>query len=129
MQGIFQAAASRLAAIAWLAALPGLASAQEGFPLDGTWRARLDGNRTVVLVMKWDGERINGMINPGPRSIDFGVAELDPSDWGVRIEADTPDGARIVVAGTLVDIGSYNRRIVGTWTEGGMTAELELRRE
>lgn len=112
-----------------LAGAAGAASAQEGFPLDGTWRAELDGNRTVVIVMKWDGQSINGMINPGPRSIPLTVAELDPSDWGVQLEADTAAGGRIVVDGTLVDIGSYNRRIVGTWTENGATAELDLRRE
>ena len=119
----------RIAMAGALAVWIGVTSAQEGFPLDGTWRAQLDGNRTIVLVMKWDGERINGMINPGPRSIAFAVAELDPSEWRVHIEADSPDGAHIVLTGTLVDIGSYNRRIIGTWTEGNATVDLDLRRE
>ena len=43
--------------------------AQEGFPLDGTWRGEWGadtGKSTVVIVMKWDGKNVNGMINPGP---------------------------------------------------------------
>jgi hypothetical protein len=119
----------RLTAITLLTVCATTGAAQEGFPLDGTWRARLEGNRTVVVIMKWDGEQITGMINPGPRAVRFGSATLEPSDWGVRIEATKSDGSAIVVAGTLVDIGSYNRRIVGTWTEDGATADLDLRRE
>ena len=103
--------------------------AQEGFPLDGTWRAHLNGNRTVVVIMKWDGENINGLVNPGPNSVDFRSARLDASNWGVHIEATAANGDAIVIDGTLVDIGSYNRRIVGTWSEGATTSELDLRRE
>ena len=59
------------------------ASAQEGFPLDGTWRGDWGPdaeNRTpVVMVMKWDGSQINGTINPGRNSIPFESAVLDPS--------------------------------------------------
>ena len=112
-----------------LALLAGTVLGQEGFPLDGTWRAQLNADRTIVLVMKWDGQRINGMINPGPRSIEFDSATLEPSDWGVRIEATNADGQEIIVDGTLVEIGSYNRRIVGTWTEAGAVSDLDLRRE
>jgi hypothetical protein len=119
----------RSALASLFAAVAIVAIAQEGFPLDGTWRAQLEGNRTVVVVMKWDGDTITGLINPGPRSVGFTAATLEPSDWGVRIEADKADGGRISVAGTLVDIGSYNRRIVGTWTENGATVDVELRRE
>ena len=124
-----QISLTRLLAATWLVAAGGTAAGQEGFPLDGTWRAQLDDDRTVVLVMKWDGERINGLINPGPRSIDFTSAVLVPSDWGVRIEAETAAGDEIRISGTLVDIGSYNRRILGTWTEGSVTSELDLQRE
>ncbi len=55
--------------------LAGSAGAQEGFPLDGTWRGETvvkDGShRTIVLVMQWDGKQISGTMNPGPDSTDF----------------------------------------------------------
>jgi len=109
------------------------AFAQEGYPLDGTWRGGFgpnDGERTpVVIVMKWDGERINGMINPGPRSVEFTNAELEPSTWTVRIEAPTTAAETIMIEGTLQDIGSYNRFIEGTWSQGGVETGFRITRE
>jgi len=106
--------------------------AQEGFPLDGTWRGEWgsseDRNR-VVIVMSWDGEHINGMINPGPRSVPFRSAELEPSTWTVRIEAVGRDNEEIVISGKLEDIGSYNRYIEGTWTQGGVEHAFRITRE
>lgn len=118
---------------AGLAAIALIAVAQEGFPLDGTWRGSWTGKpndgTSVVVIMKWDGERINGMVNPGPNSMELATAELDPSNWGVHLEAVNAEGVRIVFEGTLTDIGSYNRRIVGTWSEGDASSEFELVRE
>ena len=112
--------------------LPTLAAAQEGFPLDGTWRgewgAAGDATR-VVIVMSWDGERINGMINPGPSSIDFARAELDPSTWTVRIEAVDRDGRPIEIDGTLQNIGAYDRYFTGTWSVGGDAHEFRVTRQ
>ncbi len=114
-------------------ALMAAALAQEGFPLDGTWRGEFgpsSGDRTpVVIVMKWDGERINGMINPGPRSIEFTSAGLEPGTWTVRIEAQTPEAETIMIEGTLQDIGSYNRFIEGTWSQGGVETGFRIARE
>jgi hypothetical protein len=108
------------------------ALAQEGFPLDGTWRGRwgdpLAPNH-VVIVMQWNGETVTGRINPGPRSIDFTDAVLEPSNWAVRIEAVDAAGERILIEGTLEDIGSYNRSITGTWTQGGSAHPFTISRE
>ncbi len=109
------------------------AVAQEGFPLDGTWRgewgpANGAGNH-VVIIMKWNGETVTGRINPGPNSIAFSNAWLEASDWGVHIEAETASGEPIRIDGTLEDIGSYNRRVVGTWRQGDMTYALRITRE
>jgi hypothetical protein len=116
-----------------LAALSIGLGAQEGYPLDGTWRGNWgtepNARNHVVIVMKWDGETINGRINPGPNAIDFASATLDPSDWTVHIEADPADGEPIVIEGTLEDIGSYNRAIEGTWTAGGQTHAFRIARE
>ncbi|HEX7081264.1 MAG TPA: hypothetical protein VF329_09635 [Gammaproteobacteria bacterium] len=118
--------------LACLAAVAFPAAAQEGFPLDGTWRGEWgppgEGHR-VVIVMDWDGERINGMINPGPESIEFRRAELEPSTWTVRIEAVNHEDQEILIEGTLQDIGSYNRYIVGTWTQDGAENPFKITRE
>lgn len=128
-----QAAWARLRVFLLAAALPAVGMSQEGFPLDGTWRgewgpAGADGQH-VVIVMSWDGERINGMINPGPRSLDFEQAQLEPGTWTVRIAAVDQDGRRIEIEGTLEDIGAYNRHIAGTWRLDGQTHEFRITRE
>jgi hypothetical protein len=123
----------RRSLIACIGLIPMLTVGQEGFPLDGTWRGEwgapgADGNH-VVIVMKWNGETVTGRINPGPNSIDFADAWLEPSDWGVHIEARTPDGEAIRIDGTLSDIGSYNRTIVGTWRQGATEYAFNITRE
>ncbi len=46
------------------------AQAQEGFPLDGTWRgdttAKDGSHRTIVLIMQWDGKQIERHHEPRP---------------------------------------------------------------
>ena len=74
--------------------------AQEGYPLDGTWRGEYghpgaDGTLAVV-VMEWDGSVIHGRINPGRNTINFTSASLDPENWTVHFEATAPDGQPIV---------------------------------
>ncbi len=69
---------ARIVVAGLFAALPIFVTAQEGFPLDGTWRgaygpAGADA-APVVLVMKWNGAGINGLINPGRNSVAFTVA-------------------------------------------------------
>lgn len=130
--------------------------AQEGFPLDGTWRGAFGdaggdpgSKTTVVIVMQWDGKTIGGRVNPGsPNSGTFSAAALNPSDWTVRFEAALPrltltgnlkpeTGALpadaltvpVVIEGKLGDLGSYHRTITGTWTQAGVVHELTLRRE
>ena len=118
-----------LAALLWLMSAP----AQEGYPLDGTWRGAwgsdpAPGNH-VVIVMKWDGKNINGTINPGPNSYPFTAAELFPESWRVRFEAKTRSGEPIVIEGQLENIGSYNRSIEGSWTQDGVDHAFKITRE
>jgi hypothetical protein len=108
------------------------AHAQEGFPLDGTWRGEWGpaaDKHTVVIVMKWDGKTITGMINPGPSSVKFATAVLEPSNWTVHIEAQNRDGAPIVIDAKLDDIGSYNRTLTGTWKQAGVESPFKMARE
>ena len=118
-------------------ALPVTAFVQEGFPLDGTWRGDWGptptDRTTVVLVMKWDGTNINGMINPGPDSAPFTLAVLNPDNWTVHIEAEGRDDpgnpVTIVIDGQLDDLGSYNRTLEGTWRHGDVEGNFRIARE
>jgi hypothetical protein len=109
------------------------ANAQEGYPLDGTWRGEYgqpgaEGTLAVV-VMNWDGSVISGRINPGRNTINFTSASLNPENWTVHFEAATADGQPIVVDGVLENIGSYNRTITGTWKVGDVESPIVLTRE
>jgi hypothetical protein len=116
-----------------VALLPLAASAQEGYPLDGTWRGEWGqpgGEQTLaVVVMNWDGKAINGRINPGRNTINFTSAALNPLEWSVHIEAQTRDGEQIIIDGVLSELGSYNRKLTGTWTSAGVENQLVLTRE
>src|SRR5262245_55043613 len=83
----------------------GVANAQEGFPLDGTWRGEreIQGQHvgTVVVVMQWDGQKISGVINPGPNAITIADAKLIPAGWKVSVAAKTQDGKSISYEGTI----------------------------
>ncbi len=120
-----------LLAIAALSPLA--ATAQEGYPLDGTWRGEWGpsgGEQTLaVVVMSWDGTAISGRINPGRNTINFTSAALNPADWTVHIEAQTREGETIVIDGMLNELGSYHRTLTGTWTSGGVENPLVLTRE
>jgi len=108
-------------------------AAQEGHPLTGSWHGEWHnpaGKRIpILLYMKWDSKAITGTINPGPNAIPLKVATLDPSNWTVHFEADAKDGSRIVIDGKLENIGSYNRTITGTWTEGSAKGDCKLTRD
>jgi hypothetical protein len=122
----------------WLSlfALPGIAVAtwaQEGHPLTGSWHGEWHpaaGQKIPILIyMKWNSKTIEGMINPGPKAVPLKVVDLDASNWTVHIEADTKDQKHIVIDGKLENIGSYNRTITGTWTEGATKGDFKLTRD
>ena len=121
----------------WIATLPllvaGVANAQEGFPLDGTWRGDLTGAGkqpvTVVMVMQWDGQKVTGVINPGPKAIQIGDAKLVPDGWRVTISAQSQAGQPVSFEGTISELGSYHRAITGRWTEGGRSYSFRMVRE
>ena len=83
--------------------------AQQGHPLTGTWSGdwgAAPGQRTAVtFVLNWDGQKVTGIINPGPDSISLTSVYLDVANWTVRFEADAKDAsgkpAHIVAEGKL----------------------------
>jgi hypothetical protein len=62
--------------------IAGVALAQEGHPLKGSWLGDYGVTKTartqVFLTMDWDGKAISGMINPGTDNIPFKIATLTP---------------------------------------------------
>jgi hypothetical protein len=116
-----------------LLGVAGFLWAQEGHPLTGSWHGEWHpaaGQKIPVLIyMKWNSKAIEGAINPGPNAAPLKVANLDASNWTVHLEAETKDQKHITVDGKLDNIGSYNRTIAGTWTEGTMKGDFKLTRD
>lgn len=125
-----------LSVLAGLAALVPLV-AQEGHPMTGTWHGDWASSPTqrtrLVLYMKWDSKNVTGMINPGPKAIPLTVATLDASKWTVHLEGEGKDQAgnpvKIVADGKMDNVGSYNRIITGTWTQGTAKGDFKLTRD
>lgn len=120
-------------AFAGLLLLAGIASAQEGFPLDGTWRgehvAANGAHRTIVLIMQWDGKAIATTINPGPNAVEASNAELLPEGWKFQLKAAGKDGTPISFDGAIGELGKYNRSLTGKWNEGKESFDIRFVRE
>jgi hypothetical protein len=125
----------RRRSILWLGvfALGVSAWAQEGHPLTGSWHGEwhpsADQKIPIFIYMKWNSKTVEGTINPGRNAVPLKVADLNASNWTVHFEADTKDQKHIVVDGKLDNIGSYNRTITGTWSEGPMKGDFKLTRD
>lgn len=110
--------------------------AQQGHPLDGTWYGDWGPTPThrnpVVVVIHYDGDALDGLINPGPDAIPIDVVTLDPSTWSVHIEASATNRAgesvRYVVDGKLEDLGLPNRSMTGTWRHGDTSGDFRITR-
>ena len=102
--------------------------AQEGHPLTGTWHgdwgATAAKRERLVMNMTWENRKIVGSINPGPKAIPLTSATLDAEKWTVHFE-----GAGVVADGKIDNLGSYNRTITGTWTQGGVKGDFKLTRD
>ena len=111
--------------------------AQEGHPLTGTWSgdwgAAPDQRNHLTFVMRWEGGKVAGVVNPGPNAFPLGNVSLDVTNWTVRIEADTKDQSgnpvHITAEGQLEDLESYHRTITGTWRQGAIEGDFKLTRD
>ena len=102
--------------------------AQFGHPLKGSWSGdwgpTKEQRTRVLLELGWDGKAISGRINPGPNAIPLKVATLDPNTWAVHLEAEGKE--KIVIDGTLDNLGAYRRVLSGTWTQGAVKGDFRL---
>jgi hypothetical protein len=119
-----------------LVALP-LAFAQEGHPLRGTWHGNwgADGKQRtdVTLVMDWDGKEVTGILNPGLRSSPLQKAVLDAPNLMFHFEVDVKDRtggvSHAVVDAKIEDLTNMHRKLVGTWTQGGVKGDFKATRD
>jgi hypothetical protein len=113
------------------------AFAQEGHPLTGSWHGDWSPSagqkNRIVMALKWDTKNVTGILNPGPRSAPLKIVTLDAEKWMVHFEADAKDQTgnpvHIIADGKLENIGSYNRTITGTWTQGTARGDFRITRD
>jgi hypothetical protein len=113
------------------------AFAQEGHPMSGSWigdyGATKDQRTRVVVAMEWTGKDLAVTINPGPNAMTTKVATVNPEKWSVHIEAEGKDAKGQVVThvidGTIDDLGTYNRSLVGTWNVGTNKGTFSITRQ
>ena len=125
---------TRVAALLMALAIASPAAAQFGHPLKGSWSgdwgATKENRTRILLELHWDGKAITGTINPGPNAVPLQKATLDPSNWGVHLEAEGKDpsgnAVRYVIDGKLENIGAYSRVITGTWMQGGRKGDFKI---
>jgi len=111
--------------------------AQEGHPMSGSWVGdwgpTKDQRTRVVVVMNWNGKELVGSINPGPNGIPIKVARVDTNEWSLHLEGDGKDAqgkaVAYVIDGTIDDLGTYNRSIVGTCSIGGVKGDISITRQ
>jgi hypothetical protein len=108
------------------------AMVQEGHPLTGTWSGDWGPTAAqrnhITLVMNWDGKNVSGVLNPGPDAVQIPSVALDVTNWTVRIEADAKD-VHISAQGKIDDLGSYHRKITGTWQQGNAKGDFRITRD
>jgi hypothetical protein len=104
----------------------------QGHPLKGVWIGTWGVNKTartdVLIEMNWDGKVVTATLNPGAGGISFTKAELDHTNWSVHLET-TAAGVRYLVDGTIENLGSNSRSIVGTWVQGNQKGDFKITRQ
>jgi hypothetical protein len=118
------------------------ALAQFGHPLSGTWSgdwgANKDKRERLLVQMHYDGKQVVGAINPGANGVPLKTVTVTPGDeanpgiWTIKIEAEGKDASgkavAIVADGKLENLGSPNRVMTGTWSQGGVKGTFRLTR-
>jgi hypothetical protein len=115
----------------------GVALAQEGHPLKGSWLGTWGPSEThlndVIVIMDWDGENITGIINPGTDNVEIKNATLNPDGWVLRFEADMVNQAgttlHYVVDGKIENLAFHDRTITGTWRNESGTGPFRIQRQ
>lgn len=124
-----------VAITALLVGLQGLALAQHGHPLVGTWSGYWGPNaeerNRVLLLLEYDGENIGGIINPGPNPAPITSASLEASTWTVVLvgSREDEDGNTVEyrIEGRIENVTSPDERsISGEWAQGGVAGDFSV---
>lgn len=126
-----------LVLVAVCLATPARTVAQEGHPLKGswvgTWGPSQNHSDDVLIVMRWDGKAITGMINPGTDNIPIKNASLNPVGWLVHLEGDGKDKSgkpiTYVIDGKIENLGLPHRSIVGMWKSQTESGKFTINRQ
>jgi hypothetical protein len=118
-------------------ASPAPAGAQEGHPLKGSWIGNWGPSQNhtddVLILIRWDGKAITGMINPGTDNIPIKNASLTPQGWLVHLEGDGKDKSGKVITyvldGKIENLGLPHRSIVGTWKTQNEKGNFKITRQ
>ena len=109
-----------------------VAQAQEGHPYEGTWRGTIGTGATakpVVMIIEYDGENLNGMIDPGRNSYRFENAQHDAPNWKIDVTTQNRAGETVAFSAVMHEQGAVNRYMEGTWTQGGQELPFKITRE
>ena len=127
---------ARIAAVtALLAGLQGLALAQHGHPLVGTWSGYWGTNaeerNRVLLLLEYDGENIGGIINPGRNAVPITSASLDAPNWTVVLEGSREDAdgnmVNYRIEGRIENVTSpAERSLSGEWVQGDVVGDFSV---
>ncbi len=116
--------------------LVGLIFAQEGHPLVGSWHGTYGTGaqeHDATFVLKWDGKTISGLINPGLDGFKVENATLEPKTWTLHMEGTAKDASgkpvKVVIETKIEHITNPSRSMTGTWTQGGVSAPLKMKRD
>ena len=124
-----------VAVTALLIGLHGLALAQHGHPLVGTWSGYWGPNaeerNRVLLLLEYDGDTIGGVINPGPNPVPITSASLEASTWTVVLEGSRVDDdgntVEYRIEGRIENVTSpVERSLSGDWSQGGVTGDFSV---
>jgi len=109
--------------------------AQEGHPLTGTWSGdRVSNGTKVRLLLIMDlqpDQQIEGTLIENGARIPLDIT-LNPEDWSVSIIAQgqnrAGDEVNYQATGVIENVGTVNQRmIVGTWQDGEVIGEFQVR--
>ena len=119
--------------------------AQEGYPMTGNWYGDYGTGaqkKDLTFVIKWDGSKATGIMNPGPgaqpiTSVTMDIIPGKPGGRGLnnpQAEAAIPPVFNVkIVVGDLTLEGKMqnpvggNRSIVGTYTKGSEKGPFSIK--
>jgi len=91
----------------------------------GDWGPSPSDRNQVTVELKWDGQNVTGIINPGPNPVTLKNSTFDPKTGDVHFEADVVgrrgDNLHYVVNGKI-----DQNTMAGTWDHTSRKGDFKL---